>query len=219
MRYVTAWVLALTICNPAFGESISFGPDLTAAGWSVVTFPGVTPATFKARDADTLEVATDAAAGLLWRPMKQPGLPVGKAEWSWRIEHGVDPTDLTNRGKDDRALAVYFVFGGKTELAKSPRTLLSSRSVRALVYVFGGDRPRGSILASPHMAQRGKFLILRPASGPRKQWLNESVDLAFDYARAFGQQPLDLLAVAISSDSDDTRGHNRALIRALRLSD
>jgi hypothetical protein len=219
MRLFTWLVLALTIGNPAYGESIGFGPDLAAAGWSVVTFPGVAPATFSARGANTLEVVADAAAGLLWHAMKQAQAPVAKAQWSWRVEQGVVPTDLTRRRKDDRALAVYFVFGRKSDLAMGPMALLSSGSVKALVYVFGGDRPRGSVLPSPHMGQRGKFLILQPADGPRQQWLNESVNLAFDYTRVFGQQPPDLLAVAISSDSDDTRGRNHALVRALRTSD
>jgi hypothetical protein len=49
--------------------------------------------------------------------------------------------------------------------------------------------------------------------------LNENVDLVSDHVRAFGQQPSLLLAVAISSDSDDTRGHNRTRLRDLRLGD
>jgi Protein of unknown function (DUF3047) len=219
MRRFTALVLALMLGNPACGESINFGPDLAAAGWSVVTFPGVAPATFKATSADTLDVVTDAAAGLLWHAIKEPKRAVGTAHWSWRVDRSVVPTDLSQRGNDDRALAVYFVFGRKSDLAMGPMALLSSSSVKALVYVFGGDRPRGSIVPSPHMGQRGRFLILWPANGPRHQWLDESIDIAVDYTRLFGHQPPDLLAVAISSDSDDTRGRNRAQVRGLRIGD
>ena len=95
--------------------------------------------------------------------------------------------------------------------------LLSASATRALVYVFGGNGPRSSLLASPHMGERGKFIILRPAAGPKRQWLQESVDLKADYVRAFNQLPGQLLAVAISSDSDDTRGRNRAQLRGLRI--
>ena len=133
------------------------------------------------------------------------------------IDGGVPPTDLTRRGKDDRALAVYFIFGASADRAKGAMALLSSRSARTLVYVFGGDRPRGSMLPSPHMGERGKFIVLRAADAPQRQWLNESVDLVSDHVRAFGQKPSLLLAVAISSDSDDTRGRNRARLRDLRM--
>jgi hypothetical protein len=219
MRAFAAFVLALTLSGNAHSEAVSFGPGLAASGWTVVTFPGVAPATFKAASAATIEVTADSAAGLLWRAVKEQELPVTKAQWSWQVEEGVLPTDLTQRGKDDRALAVYFVFGASADRAKGAMALLSSNSVKTLAYVFGGDRPRGSILPSPHMSQRGKFIILRPADAPRRQWFNESVDLISDHVRAFGQKPSLLLAVAISSDSDDTRGRNRARLRDLWISD
>ncbi len=219
LRSLTALVLALTISGSAHGEAITFGPDLAASGWSVVTFPGVAPAGFKASGASAIEVTADAAAGLLWRAVKEQQPAVTQAQWSWQVEEGVPPTDLTRRGKDDRALAVYFIFGASADRAKGAMALLSSRSARTLVYVFGGDRPRGSILPSPHMGERGKFIVLRAADAPRRQWLTESVDLVSDHVRAFGQNPSLLLAVAISSDSDDTRGRNRARLRDLRLGD
>jgi hypothetical protein len=219
MRSFTAFVLALTISSSAQSEAINFGPDLAASGWSVVTFPGVAPAKFKASAAAEIEVAADGAAGMLWRAMENPKLLEAKAQWSWLVEEGVGPTDLTQRGKDDRALAVYFVFGDKSDGAKGPMALLSSSTVKALVYVFGGNRPRGSILPSPHMGRRGRFIILRPADAPRRQWLNENVDLVSDYVRAFGEQPPRLLALAISSDSEDTRGRNRARLSGLRIGD
>ena len=219
MRSLTAVVLALTISGSAHGEAVTFGPDLAAAGWNVVTFPGITPASFKPSGASTIDVTADAAAGLLWRAVKEQKPPIAKAQWSWQVEEGVAATDLARRGKDDRALAVYFIFGASVDRAKGAMALLSSRSVKTLVYVFGGDKPRGSILPSPHMGERGKFIILRPADAPRRQWLNESVDLVADHVRAFGQEPSLLLAVAISSDSDDTRGLNRARLRDLRMGD
>ena len=95
--------------------------------------------------------------------------------------------------------------------------LLSASTVTCLVYVFGGNGPRLSLLPSPHMGERGKFIILRTADGPKRQWLQESVDLKADYVRAFGQRPGYLLAIAVSSDSDDTRGRNRAQLRGLRI--
>jgi hypothetical protein len=136
---------------------------------------------------------------------------------SWKVELGVRVTDLTRRGEDDRARAVYFVFGETGDATKGPMALLSTSTTRALVYVFGGNGPRFSLVPSPRMGNRGKFFILRPADGPKRQWLQESVDLKADYVRGFGQAPGLLLAVVVSSDSDDTRGRNRAQLRGLRI--
>jgi hypothetical protein len=164
-----------------------------------------------------LEVTTDAAAGLLWGALGGALRHGRAARWRWRVYEGVPPTDLTRRGADDRALGVYFIFGERTDAAQGPLAVLGSPSVCALVYVFGGNRPRGEIVPSPHMGARGKFIILRPADASKGVWLDERVEIAKDYVRAFGRPPPLLLAVAISSDSDDTRMRNRALIEAFAI--
>ena len=216
MRALAAFFLLLIGATHAHAHDFSFDADLRASGWQTVSFPGIAPVLFSAH-AGTLEVAADSAAGLLWHALKTPRPAPATAQWTWRVEEGVRPTDLTRRGEDDRALAVYFVFGETSDAAKGPMALLSASATRALVYVFGGSGPRSSLLASPHMGERGKFIILRPAAGPKRQWLQESVDLKADYVRAFNQLPGQLLAVAISSNSDDTRSRNRAQLRGLRI--
>jgi hypothetical protein len=208
----------LAFARAAAAEPLDFGPDLSRSGWVVLSFPGIPSASFKAIDRSALEVSTDASAGLLWRTVGD-GLRHGRrASWRWMVTEGVSPTDLTKRGADDRALAVHFVFGTTADATKSPLALLGSASVTALVYVFGGDKPRGSALPSPHMGARGKFIVLRPADAGRGFWFDETVDLAKDYARAFGTLPSLLLAVAVSSDSDDTGRRNRATLRELAIS-
>jgi hypothetical protein len=195
---------------------LNFGADLRASGWQTVSFPNIAPVVFSV-SGGTLEVAADSAAGLLWHALKPAKPAPVAAQWSWKVEQGVRPTDLTRRGEDDRTLAVYFVFGAAEDAAKGPMALLSASTVTSLVYVFGGYGPKSSLLPSPHMGEPGKFIILRPADGPKRQWLQESADLKVDYVRAFGRLPGYLLAVAISSDSDNTRGRNRAQLSGLRI--
>jgi hypothetical protein len=203
--------------SSALAEDLVFGPDLRQAGWAEVSFPFISPAHFSAIGAGGLEVTADAAAGLLWRAVGGASRQGRVARWRWRVDEGVPPTDLTKRGADDRALGVYFIFGLRPDMSQSPLAVLGSPSVTALVYVFGGDRPRGDILPSPHMGARGKFAILRPADTRKGVWLEEHVEITKDYARAFGRPPPLLLAVAISSDSDDTGMRNHARIEALAI--
>lgn len=208
---------SLALAQAASAETLGFGPDLTRAGWISVSFPWIAPASFKASNATTLEISTDSSAGLLWRRLSQANRNASAARWAWRVDEGVRPLDLTKRGADDRAVAVYFVFGSAEDAAKAPMGVLASSSVTALVYVFGGNKPRGSTVPSPHMGSRGIFVVLRPADAPKKVWFEESIDLAEDYARVFGRKPPLLLAVAVSSDSDDSGERNRALLRDLRI--
>jgi hypothetical protein len=207
------------LARTAAAEPLDFGPNLLRSGWVVVGFPSIPPASFKAIDRRTLVVSTDASAGLLWRTVDDALRHCRLASWRWMVTEGVSPTDLTKRGGDDRALGVYFVFGTTADATKNPLALLGSPSVTALVYVFGGDKPRGSVLLSPHMGARGKFLVLRPADAQKRKWFDESVDLTKDYAHAFGTLLPLLLAVAVSSDSDDTGRRNRAMLSDLAISE
>ena len=209
---------AALLMNPcAHASDLAFGPDLDKAGWRAISFPGITPASFKATSSSSLEVSTDSAAGLLCLALERTRWQDRKARWRWRVRQGVPATDLTTRGADDRALGIYFVFGAAEDASKSPMALLGSTTATALVYVFGGDKPRGRILPSPHMGERGKFLVLRPADTQKSVWFDEAVDLGVDHVRAFARPASLLLAVIIMSDSDDTRSRNRADIEALAL--
>jgi len=201
----------------ALAEELAFGPDLHQAGWRTVTFPGIAAASFKATGRTSLEVSTDSGAGLLCRILDRSQWQARKARWRWRVRQGAPATDLTTRGVDDRALGVYFVFGVGEDAGKSPTALLGSSTVTALVYVFGGDKPRGRVLPSPHMGERGKFIVLRPAEAQKSVWFDEEVDLAGDHMRAFARPASLLLAVIVMSDSDDTRTRNRADIEGLTL--
>jgi predicted nucleotidyltransferase component of viral defense system len=147
-------IAALALTRTAGAEPLDFGPDLSRSGWVVLSFPGIPSASFKAIDRSALEVSTDASAGLLWRTVGD-GLRHGRlASWRWMVTEGVFPTDLTMRGVDDPALGVYFVFGTAADATKSPLALLGSPSVTALVYVFGGDKPRLDVTQPPHGSAR-----------------------------------------------------------------
>ena len=98
------------------------------------------------------------------------------------------------------------------------RAAIRSATTRALVYVYGGDRARGTVLPSPHMGARGRFIVLRRADAPTGQWFSESVDIQKDYESVFGAPAPALIGVALSSDSDDTGTTNRVEIGGLVLS-
>jgi hypothetical protein len=217
IRLIGSLLIAASLAAcPAAAEALRFAPGLP--GWTAVEYPGIAPAHFAAAADGTLAIATDSSAGMLWRLLPGAAAQSATARWRWRVDEGVAPTDLTSRGADDRAIGIYFVFSERPDLVKNgPMAVLASPAVTALVYVFGGDQPRGTVIASPHMGARGKFIALRRADALKRVWYDESVDLARDYARAFGRPMTRLIGVAISSDSDDTRTHNRAGVQGLMV--
>ncbi len=166
---------------------------------------------------NSLSVTSDDAVSLTYRTLPQSFWMNYDARWSWAVDTGVPPTDLRKKGGDDRNLALYFVFLPEAEAKSSGgniRRLLRNDAARVLVYVWGGAHARGAILPSPYLGSRGKTVVLRGAGTGSA---SERVDLARDFARAFGGQATALVGVAVSGDSDDTDTSIRASISGLRL--
>ena len=164
-----------------------------------------------------LDVVSDGTVSLLWRPLDRSQRSAQAASWAWRVQEGVTPTDLMVKGGDDRNLAVYFVFVDPDRAdalaGGNARRMLREGSARALIYVWGGQHSRGEILPSPFSSQL-RTKILRGSGVGAHQ---ETVDLVADYRAAFGGSPCALVGLAVSSDSDDTKGKVVASISNLSL--
>lgn len=208
---------ALALPGPAAALGpVAFGPDLAANGWNELTFRGRTPARFTPDGAAGLRVETQSGVSVLWRGVPDSFGAAGSAAWRWRVDAAVPPTDLGSRGGDDRSLALYFVFADDPgSVRETPRTLRAAmRRGRALIYVWGGAAPRGSVISSPSMLGRGQMVIARTGSGG---WQSEQVDLRGDFRRVFGREPGPLMGIGVSADSDDTGTRSDARIEGLTI--
>lgn len=164
-----------------------------------------------------LDVVSDGTVSLVWRAVQGRQRQATRATWRWRVSEGVPATDLTQKGGDDRNLALYFVFVDEETAASvsggNARKLLRNPNTRALIYVWGGDHAPGAILPSPYHPGLRTKVLRTGAEGT----FSESVDLAADYRRAFGAAPGVLVGLGVSADSDDTDARVRASIADLRL--
>jgi hypothetical protein len=168
---------------------------------------------------NSMSIASDGSVSLAYARVQEPLWGAKAAKWSWGVTQSVPATDLAKKGGDDRNASLYFVFLPEAEAkalgAKANvRKLLTSESARVLVYSWGDNRGRGTVLSSPYLGNRGKTILLR-AAGTGKH--SENVNLAADYKRVFGAAPGALVGLAVSADSDDTKTAIRASISGLVL--
>lgn len=206
-----ATAIALTSL-PAAAEPVPFD-----GAWKTQRFSLFSSNTYRFQGS-AVDVLSDGSVSMAYVALDQSRWDARGAQWDWSVSEGVGATDLTQKGGDDRNLALYFVFLPQAEAERlrggNIRKLLGNEQARVLVYVWGGEHGRNVQLDSPYLGSRGKTVVLRDAGTGAHR---ESVDLARDYRRAFGGDVSALVGLAVSADSDDTDGEIRARIAQLQL--
>ncbi|MBU2993891.1 DUF3047 domain-containing protein [Octadecabacter sp. 1_MG-2023] len=166
----------------------------------------------------SMSIASDGGVSLAWARTGRGDWGSTSASWNWSVDQSVPATDLRRKGGDDRNISVYFVFLPEADAASMEganiRQLNSNPNVRILQYVWGGNHSRGAIQQSPYAPGQGANVILRSAGTGSN---SESVNLASDYAAAFGGSIGALVGVAVSADSDDTDSTIRASVSNLAV--
>lgn len=199
MRLILPALLAVSLASAALSGPVSF-----ANGWSEQRLK-----LFSSNDysfGDNLGIRSDGSVSLAWTRLPRSEWGTRGATWVWSVEQSVPATDLSRKGGDDRNISLYFVFLPEDQAEASQDagilSLLGNDQVRVLQYVWGGNHEPGQVIPSPYgPAGQGATVALRQASTGAHR---EDVDLARDYATAFGGTPGALVGLAVSGDSDDT---------------
>ena len=177
-----------------------------------------------------LKVEADQSYGNLVHSTQMPLNSGTTLAWRWRVDEFVQDADLRTRSGDDGAakVCVFFDFpadrlsvGERTRLALARRATGEDVPSEALCYVWDNKEAKGSELANA-FTRRVRMIVLE--SGPAAEpgtWVSERRNLLADYRRAFGDEAgstvPDVVAVAISADADNTRGHGIAYFSDMDL--
>ena len=207
--------LALSLAATILATTATAGPVSFANGWKEQRL-----SLFSSNDynfGSSLSMVSDGSVSIAWTRLPTSEWNASGASWSWTVEQSVPPTDLSRKGGDDRNISLYFVFVPEAVApsleGKGIRSLLGRDDVRVMQYAWGGNHARGTVIPSPY-GSGGVTIPLRQANTGSH---SERVDLAADYARAFGGAKGALIGLAVSGDSDDTDSMIRAAIGSLSL--
>ncbi|MEP0520420.1 MAG: DUF3047 domain-containing protein [Hyphomicrobiales bacterium] len=206
-------VLVTGTLSAASAEVVGF-----AGGWKSVNFRSI-PKTQYSFGGNMLGIKASSSSSVIYKPVPAPLRQARQASWSWSVQNSVPATNLAKKGGDDRNIALYFVFTDEktaSRAGKNPniKRLLTKRSSRMLIYVYGGSQSAGSFVPSPYFSGRGTTVVKRSAGTGS---FSENVDLAADYRRAFGGEAGVLVGLAVSSDSDDTGVMSQSSLGEIRL--
>jgi len=211
MTYLRPLAIAATL----LATSAAAGPVSFSSGWAEQRL-----SLFSSNDYSfgrNLSMVSDGSVSIAWTRVGQGDWGATSASWNWTVEQSVPATDLSRKGGDDRNISLYFVFVPESEAAglagAGIRSLLGRDDVRVIQYAWGGNHSRGQVIKSPY-GKGGVTIPLRQAGTGSH---SERVNLASDYAKAFGGTPGALIGLAVSGDSDDTDSVIRAAIGSLNL--
>lgn len=196
--------------------SAAAGPVSFSSGWSEQRL-----SLFSSNDysfGNQLSMTSNGSVSIAYARVPTSDWQASAASWAWTVDTSVPATDLRQKGGDDRNLSIYFVFlpDDRAEAMQNAgiRELLADSSVRVLLYTWGGNHSRGAAFPSPYLPGQGMNIALRQAGTGS---FSENVNLAQDYANAFGGQPGSLVGLAVSGDSDDTSSRISAAIGNMTL--
>ena len=162
-------------------------------GWTTKIFKGETHySVVKTDQGQVLQAQSNAAAsGLVYEieyaPAEYPILA-----WRWKIEKTIDKGDERSKAGDDYAARIYVIF---------PHWFFPK--TRTLNYIWANHLPQNEILPN---AYTGNAMMLAASSGPDEAgtWVKVRRNIVEDYRRAFGEDPPEVGAIAIMTDTDNT---------------
>lgn len=226
------WSAALSalviLISPAFIDVClgELAHDLKVEGWREVTFKKKKENRFlKCGDA-CIRVDSDQSVSMisLTKPVNLKERYI--LSWEWKIAKPAVRSDITRKGRDDRALAIYvaFPFDPKTaSLAeRAVRPFLKRKQGpnapgRMLAYIWAGHGDRDDLYSSPFFGKISKMIVKRNSSAVPEVWLREQVDIIKDHKRAFGTFPKNISQILISADTDNTKTSNSGFIRNIKI--
>ena len=145
--------------------------------------------------------------------------------WRWLVDAPVARGDMTKKSGDDYAARLYVAFdmpdsalsaGTRFKLGIARRLFGGNVPDAALNYVWDNRNPVGTRRKSAY-TDRAELIVAETGTARAGTWVTERVDVAADFASAFGNRPGTPIQIAVASDTDNTDSIARAAFADLRF--
>lgn len=165
-----------------------------------------------------LESRAERSASGLYRVMRVDPVRHPQLEWDWKVERLIPGADNDVAHREDSPVRLILAFHGdpqkldffergRMRLAKA----LSGQELpyATLMYVWSNHHPPDTVIHNPHTS-RIRMIVVDSGEARVGDWVRYRRDVAADYRRAFEEEPADVLAVGLMTDTDNTRENVRA---------
>ncbi len=197
MKQLLKCFLLLMLVTPVSADSgkIQIGSfsESGLEGWSEKSFKGNTEYRIVEESGHHVLQAKSygTASGLVFETEYDPNeYPL--LSWRWKIANTLVKGDSRTKAGDDYAARVYVVF---------PHWFFPK--TRTLNYIWANRLPKEDLQANAYLSNA---IMIAVESGAEKvgEWVAVRRNIIDDYRRAFGEDPPDIGAIAIMTDTDNT---------------
>jgi len=187
-----------------------------------VVLEGTTPTEYRLVDSEgvtVIEADSREGGSALYRkihidPHRHPIL-----EWRWRVPRPSGLAGASGASHASPPVRLSLAFDGdpskldfddraKLRLAKA--LTVNGLPYASLLYVWMNRYPTETVYSSPH-TDRVRHVVVESGEAHLDQWVAVRRNVLEDYRRAFGEEPGDIVAVGIMTDSGDNGEPRRAM--------
>ena len=165
-------------------------------GWKNKSFEGETKYSIKTEQQKAyLQAESMQSASALYKKVKINIDATPYLNWSWRIDQALPELNEKEKSGDDYAARVYVVF----------KTGFTPLSVKALNYVWSSNEASETHWLNPY-TEKATMIPLRSNQDKTGSWQLEKVNIKEDLLQHFKKMPKYVDAVAIMTDTDNSKG-------------
>lgn len=223
LPWLVTGALCAVLAHASLGDSITIAEFSRAqprggppAGWTVLSVAA-------ARAPNTVELVEDGGATVLRVDSKHSASGITRRlradpaqhpmlRWRWKISNVIRGADISHKDSDDFPARLYVMFdypierlpfGERVKLHIARALYDPNLPAATLCYVWDDRTPAGTIVASSYSA-RVRLIVAESGSTRVNRWVDFERDIAADFRAAFGEEPPEITAVAVATDTDNT---------------
>ncbi len=117
--------------------------------------------------------------------------------WRWRIENRLQNINEQSKSGDDYSARVYIVIDGGWAFWKT----------KAINYVWASNTQKGSVWLNAYAGKNAMMLAIRSKADKTHTWYAEKRNIIKDLKEQFGTNIRYIDAVALMTDTDDSKGN------------
>jgi len=195
--------LLLIFLQLPFGPSVPEKPEeekTPVKGWRMVSYFAVPATQYSRVGRGIIKAESLGSRSSLFREVKEKEKNLPMLSWRWKISNVVRSAIETRKDRYDTAARVIVVFGkgGSYGLFKRGEPVGFK-----IEYIWASRLPRGHVFDHPG-DKFTKVFVLESGEGKAGQWVYKKRNIHKDFKTAFGKEPIELLAIGIQTDTDQS---------------